>query len=342
MFSALLKTFVIILLLLASQTVLAEKTDVVFLQNGDRITGEAKSLFRGKLEFSTDHMGTLFIEWNDIAEIRSTIGQAIELTNGQRFFGPLAKTEDSDMLMVETSQGDVGLSTLDVISMYPVEAGFWERLDLSASLGFSWDKGSKVGKYSLGVDANYRRQDSLTRVGFTTELTTQEIADDTARSVFDASHIVFRKHKKFRIYFGNMEHNDQLGIDLRTLAGAGYGWVPIRNQRNWFGISAGLAANHEIPSIGDAETNLEAVGAVSYEYFKFDNPERSFKVNFTIFPSLTDFGRWRANFTNEFKLEFVEDLFWKMDIYANYDSDPISSEGASSDYGVTSAIGYKF
>ncbi len=342
MFSALLRTFVIILWLLASQTVLAEKTDVVFLQNGDRITGEAKSLFRGKLEFSTDHMGTLFIEWNDIAEIRSTIGQSIELTNGQRFYGPLAKTEDSDILMVETSQGDVGLSTLDVISMYPVEAGFWDRLDLSASLGFSWDKGSKVGKYSLGVDANYRRQNSLTRAGFTTELTTQDIADDTARSVLDASHIVFIRNKKFRIYFGNMEHNDQLGIDLRTLAGAGYGWVPLRNQRNWFGISAGLAANHEIPSIGESETNLEAVGGVSYEYFKFDNPERSFKVNFTIFPSLTDFGRWRANFTNEFKLEFVDDLFWKMDIYANYDSDPISSEGASSDYGVTSSIGYKF
>ncbi len=342
MFSALPRIFVIILLLLTSQAVLAEKTDVVFLQNGDRITGEVKSLFRGKLEFSTDHMGTLFIEWNDIAEIRSTIGQSIELTNGQRFYGPLTKTEDSDMLMVETSQGDVGLNTLDVISMYPVEAGFWDRLDISASLGFSWDKGSDVGKFSLGVDTAYRRQNSLTRAGLTTELTTQEIADDTARSVLDANHIVFIKNKKFRIYFGNMEHNDQLGIDLRTLAGAGYGWVPIRNQRNWFGISAGLDVNHEIPSDGDAETNLEAVGGVSYEYFKFDNPERSFKVNFTIFPSLTDFGRWRANFTNEFKLEFVEDLFWKMDIYATYDSDPISSEGASSDYGVTSSVGYKF
>lgn len=167
MFSALTRIFVMILLLLASQTVRAEKTDVIFLQNGDRITGEVKSLFRGKLEFSTDHMGTLYIEWEDIQEIISTTGQAIELTNGQRFYGPLTKTEDSDMLMIETLQGDVGLNTLDVISMYPVEAGFWDRLDLSASFGFSWDKGSKVGRYNLGIDAVYRRQESLPRAVYT-------------------------------------------------------------------------------------------------------------------------------------------------------------------------------
>ena len=92
MFRALPKIFMIILLSLTSQAVRAQKTDVVYLQNGDRITGEIKSLFRGKLEFSTDHRGTLFIEWEDIREIVSTTGQAIELTNGQRFYGPLTKT----------------------------------------------------------------------------------------------------------------------------------------------------------------------------------------------------------------------------------------------------------
>ncbi len=65
MISALLRTFFIILLVLTSQAVRAEKTDVIYLQNGDRITGEINSLFRGKLAFETDHMGTVFIEWDD-------------------------------------------------------------------------------------------------------------------------------------------------------------------------------------------------------------------------------------------------------------------------------------
>jgi len=342
MLHPLVRILFVAMLILASSAVRAEKTDQIFLHNGDRITGEIKNLFRGKLELSTDHMGTLNIEWNDIAEIRSTTGQAIELTNGQRFYGPLAKTENSDMVMVDTGQGEVGLSTTDIISMYPVEAGFWERLDLSAFLGFSWDKGSDVGKYNIGFDADYRQPNDLTSVKFTTEVTTQARDDDTKRATFDVGHVVFRPKKRFKLYFGSLEHNDQLGIDLRILGGAGYGWAPIRSQKHWFGLSAGLDVNHEIPSVGDPETNLEGAGALSYEYFKYDTPERLFKISLTIFPSITDFGRWRADFNTDFKLEFVKDLWWKMTFYTNYDSRPISQEGASSDYGVTSSVGYKF
>jgi hypothetical protein len=61
-----------------------------------------------------------------------------------------------------------------------------------------------------------------------------------------------------------------------------------------------------------------------------------------VFPSLTDSGRWRASFDTNFRLEFVEDLFWNLDFYASYDSDPISIEGSTSDYGITSSLGYKF
>ena len=332
----------VILMLLFSQSAWAVRTDVVYLHNGDRITGEVKSLFRGKLEFKTDHMGTLLIEWDDIREIVSDTGQAVELTNGQRFYGPLAKSENKDMVMVDTADGRVGVNTLDVIAMYPVEAGFWDRLDVSASLGFNWDKGSDVGKYNLGIDAVYRQPQSITRAGFSTEITTQKEVDSTTRAILTASHNLFKKSKRFTTYFGNLEHNDQLGIDLRTLVGAGYGWVPIRSQKNWFALAAGLDVNHEIPNEGDPQTNLEGVGMLTYEYFKYSTPERSFKVKFMIFPSITDFGRWRADFTTDFKFEIVNDFFWQFDFYANFDSDPISSEGASSDYGVTSSLAYKF
>jgi hypothetical protein len=81
---------------------------------------------------------------------------------------------------------------------------------------------------------------------------------------------------------------------------------------------------------------------LTYEYYKYSSPERSFKVNFLVFPSITDFGRWRADFDTNFSFEIVDDFYWKLEFYANYDSDPISQDGASSDYGVTSSLGYKF
>jgi hypothetical protein len=330
------------LLVSCSAAAWAAKTDVVLLKNGDRVTGEVKGLERGKLTLSTDSMGTVFIEWAEIEEIFSSTGQAIELTNGQRFYGPLAKGEDDEMMMVKTELGSVGVSTQDIVNMYPVEAGFWDRLDVSADLGFSWDKGSNVGKYTLGVSTELRNPRYVSRASFNTEITTQQARDDTSRATLDALHLVFRQNKRYHAFFGNLENNDELGVDLRVLAGVGYGAVPIRSQQNWLSVGAGLAVNHEIPVEGDAETNLEAVGMLTYDYFKYSDPERSLRSNLRVFPSLTDAGRWRATFDTDFRLELVSDLFWKLTFYASYDSDPLSSEGASSDYGATSSLGYKF
>ncbi len=320
----------------------AAKTDIIFLKNGDRITGEVKGLNRGILELSTDSMGTVSIEWDDIEEIISNTQQAVELTNGQRFHGPLSKPETSDMVTVETNQGSVGFNTLDVVSMYPVKAGFWNRLDLSARLGFSWDKGSSVGRYTVGLDAIYRDPRFITRANFVTEITTQESRDNSKRASLNAIHQAFRLNKKYVAYFAGFETNDELGLDLRTLLGAGYGWAPVRSNRNWFSIAAGLDANREIPTDGESETNLEAVGMLTYEYYKYARPERKFSVNLMVFPGLTEWGRWRANFNSDFRLEFVEDLFWVLDVYASFDSAPISLNASKSDYGITSSLAYKF
>ncbi|MCW8925036.1 MAG: DUF481 domain-containing protein [Xanthomonadales bacterium] len=335
---------ILLLLLIVSfcQAAWAEKTDIVYLKNGDRITGEIKTLIRGKLEFSTDHMGNVSIEWVDILKITSQTGQAIELTNGQRFYGALGKSEKEDMLMVSTPLGPADVNIEDVFAMYPVKASFWDRLDVTANLGLSWDKGSQVGKYSLGLDSVYRRSESITRASFSTEITTQNTVSDTQRTVLNGQHSIFKPSKKFKSYFANMESNDQLGIDLRALAGVGYGVMPVRSQRNMFTLSLGLDINREIPTAGEAETNLEGVGLLSYEYFKFSSPERTFKTDFTVFPSITDWGRWRATMNTNFRLEIVADLFWVLNVYGNYDTAPISTNGAKSDYGITSSLGYKF
>lgn len=335
--------FACLLALFHSADLLADKTDVVVLKNGDKITGEVKSLDRGRLSFSTDSMGTVSIEWDDIQVVLSETGQSIELANGQRFYGPLTKSENADMVQIETPEGLVGLNVNDVVNMYPVESGFWDRLDFSVSFGFSWDKASDVGKYSTGASAEYRNPDSISRAGFSSEITTQSDGGaTTSRATLNGQHLRFRPNKRFSAWFANAEKNDELGIKLRTLLGAGYGWVPIRSNHNRLMFTAGMDVNREYPQEGDPETSLEAVGVVTYEYFKYSDPERRFNTSLTVFPSLTDWGRVRADFTTSLNIEFVSDFFWILSLYANYDSDPISENASKSDYGINSSLAYKF
>lgn len=342
MFKSLIFSLSFLVVLLFSTALQAAGTDIVILKNGDRVTGDIKGLSRGKLEFKTDSMGTVYIEWDDIDALFSDTGQAVELSNGQRFYGPLSKSENAEMVQVTTEQGAVGVGTQDVVTMYPVESGFWDRLDVSARLGFSWDKGSSVGKYTLGLDSEFRNPKFITRASFNAEVTSQQDRDDTSRANLNALHMVFKPQKRYTAYFGSLEKNDELGLDLRALLGVGYGWVPIRSNRNWLSLSAGLDVNREIPSEGEEQTNLEAVAMLTYEYYRYSHPVRRFSSSLMVFPSITDFGRWRARFNTDFRLEIVEDFFWAVNIYAEYDSEPISVDASNSDYGITNAIEYKF
>ncbi len=337
-----LRLISLLLALLSTSLAAAPKTDVILMKNGDRITGEIKSLLRGKLELSTDHMGTIQIEWEHIDEVVSKTGQAIELANGTRFYGTLEKPESEDFVRIGTEEGAVGVSSEDIVAMYPVETSFWNRLDLSAQLGFSWDKSSEVGKYNLQLDATWRDPRFVTRAAFVADVTTQKGREDTARSVLNLNHMRFLPKKRFRGVFGNLENNDELGLDLRALAGAGYGWIPIRSQRSLFGLMAGLAVNREIPREGDSETNLEAVGSLVYDYFRYSEPDREFRVDLSVYPSLTQTGRWRAAFNMSYRLDLIGDLFWGLSAYAVYDSEPATEDASKSDYGVSSTIGYNF
>ena len=74
-------------LLLAPQAVLAQKTDVVTLVNGDTLTCEIKLLDRGRLQVSTDHLGTVYIEWDKIVSVTATRLFRVETASGLRLLG---------------------------------------------------------------------------------------------------------------------------------------------------------------------------------------------------------------------------------------------------------------
>ena len=49
----------------------AQKTDIIELVNGDRLTCEIQKMDRGKVTAKTDGLGTLSIEWDDIVRVSS-------------------------------------------------------------------------------------------------------------------------------------------------------------------------------------------------------------------------------------------------------------------------------
>ena len=124
--------FLAIFALLASAAASAEKTDVVILNNGDRLTGEIVALRRGLLEFSTDTMGTVQIEWEEIARVESRALYEVDLESGARHFGSLQAAPEPDRLAVRDAKGQVAsLPVPETIRITPLDtAGYWQVDDL--------------------------------------------------------------------------------------------------------------------------------------------------------------------------------------------------------------------
>src|SRR5438046_6263431 len=102
----------------------AQKTDSVWIRNGDRITGEVKSMSQGLLKYSTNDLGTIYVEWDKVDRISSTTVVEVRLTSGLKFYGHLG--------LAPTGRVVVGTDTLrlsEIVKLTPIKGSFLSRLD---------------------------------------------------------------------------------------------------------------------------------------------------------------------------------------------------------------------
>ena len=116
-------------------SVLADKTDIVILKNGDRITGEIERLQAGLLKVSTDAMGTIVIEWRYIAQVLSNGYQSVDTTDGRRYLGKLTSLEEGEVIGVQTRNELIELQPNELFTAWPVETSFWDRSDFGCEHG---------------------------------------------------------------------------------------------------------------------------------------------------------------------------------------------------------------
>jgi hypothetical protein len=333
------------LLLAVSTAAHAQRSDLIFLENGDRITGEIESIEAGILEISTDTTSNrVRIEWRFVEGLISDTSQSLELADGRRLFGPLLPSSTPRTLLVGTASGPVLVRTDDIVAAWPVEPGFWDNLDLDLIFGLSYASSTGIGTYTLGIDTSYITPDILFDARLRSELTRQRDGEDrnTTRNIAAMDYTRSLEGLRYRSLLAEIEQNDALGIDLRLLAGGVFGRFLIKENRRHWRLGAGLAYAYELPETGSSESNLEGVIATRFRFFQFDSPERDIDASLFVFPSLTDLGRVRSDFRTTFTIEVTGDLDWALEGYFRFDSDPLSEDGDRTEYGVVMQLKYSF
>jgi putative salt-induced outer membrane protein YdiY len=327
---------------------LADKTDIVHLKNGDRVTCEIKNLERGRLKVSTDSMSTVYIEWKDILRISSKELYVVEMQDGSRLQGTLSATDANNQLLLHDGAPETGddklVSMAEVVWLDPLKLDkkIIKRWDGSVSAGFDTTKANSDTSLSASFDARRRAEDFLLNFAGSVYSRSQDGTEDSLRADFSSVYRGLLEDRWYWAALGTLERNDELGIDLRTLGGGGYGRFLVQTGRTLWSLTGGLAVvNEQRTGNEDAETSVEAFLNTDYEFFTYDTPKTTLTTSLTIFPSLTESGRVRGNLDFALRRELIEDLFVEISIYDSYDSKP-PEDGEKNDYGIVTSLGYTF
>jgi len=322
----------------------AEKTDVIYLRNGDRVTCEIKNVERGRLKASTDSMSTVYIEWKDIERVTSPQLFVVELEDGTRLEGSITGTTESGEMILADDGAERRADMARVVWVDPLKLDEQriKRWDGSVSAGFDATKANSDTSLSASFDARRRAETFILNFNGSVYSRSQDGTEDTVRANFGGIYRGLLEDRWYWATLGSVERNDEQAIDLRTLGGAGYGRFLIQTGRTLWSATGGLVVTNEQRAGEESgETNLEGLLATNFEYFTYDTPKTSLVTGLTVFPSLTESGRVRTSLEVALRRELIEDLFVELSLYESYDRKP-PEEGAKNDYGIVTSLGYTF
>jgi hypothetical protein len=328
------------IILLSAPCLAAPKTDVVELLNGDRITCEIRKLERGKLTVKTDGIGTLAIEWDDVARVTSAANYDIELSSGERYYGSLARGDSRTIEIVAfTGSQRVGMDT--VVRISPLRGSFFHRLDGSIDAGFSFTQANVQTQWTFNTSVSYRSRRWLTTLDASSTLTTQEDADRQTRNSITLKAERFLRPRWSAIGFVQLQQNEELSLNLRAVLGGGVQRILSQSNQSVLTTVGGIAYTREEYVGEDDQSVAEAVAGITWDWFTFDGRSTNLDVSAVSFYALRGDTRVRLELDASFKSDIVGDLYWSINTFESYNSAPPAGE-KKNDFGVSASVGWSF
>lgn len=326
----------------------AQKADTLDLNNGDRIIGEVKVLENGLLEYKTDNIGTIKVKWDRVVQLTSRLYFEVETRGGVRYFGTLPRSDSVGYLAVALDQVMVIPLAEIVVIQRIKQSYFWDRIDGYLDLGFSYAKSHKTLQLTSGVEATYLTNNWAVSLVGDLFIQRQDQADPTRRWSVQPKGQLQLPNRWLTYLQVQLQQNQELGLDLRTLFSPGGGRELVRSNSHVATAFLGLAASKEwyadstVASGQRLTTNLEGSVSASYQAFRYDSPELDFSVTGQLFPSISDPGRFRAEGDSRVRYEVLTDFYITLSARLSADTRPPNPDTPKSDFTTTLSISWKY
>lgn len=321
----------------------APKVDVVYVENGDRYTGEFRSMQRGQIELKTNVAGTIYLEWERISQIIVKQDFLVETVRGIRYSGQIDKTDSPDEIAVITSDGIITIRNVDVVKLNPLEQGGWRDVRLSVSAGYNFAKANSVSQFNGSASVSKQTRKYIANANASTNTSNSSDNAPSQRSNLSFTYSKLRPNRWVTSGTISADSNDELNIDLRTSVGVGGGRILAQSDHTFFLLQGGLLLSRE--QILGEPANIDSVESfvlMQWDWFKFTTPNLDWSMRLAVIPSLTESGRVRSEVDATLSWKVFRNLHWQIQLYDSYDNKPQTGDAASNDYGVNTSLSYKY
>ena len=341
-----------LLLLFYSPLYAREKTDVVVMRNGDRLTCEIKGLDLGVLYISLDYVdGTISVDWSKVAQLESTQLFIVKDENGGVYTGALRTVNGSasspvTIQVAEPARKAVELGAKRVVIMGQTSESFWQRFNGETNLGIIFSKGNDSTQFNVGSETEYLRERWLAHAYYNGSVAASSGATASTRNQVDFDSLrLLHRNNYFYAGLASFLQSSVQSIDLQTTLGAGIGRYLRNTNHSRISLIGGLAwqdTDYDRRIVSTGRQNLAAaVIATDVRFFQFS--KMNLRVTSTLFPAISagDLGRVRFKTNASYYIELTRDLSWTFSFYGNWDNRPPAGVSGS-DYGTSSGLSWTY
>ncbi len=345
--------------------------DSITLKNGDHLTGTVTQLAGGKLTLTTAYAGTVTITFDEVTLVKldKPLVLAKEVKQGKQV--AIQKAEITSIertasgFVITTAQGPQPAQELSTLRSAAAQEAY--EATLRPNLLHGWSGGANVSlaiargnsqTTTLGTGLALARptRTDKTSLYFNTLFSHDGVTGSTTANTSNSG-LRYDHNVNPRLFaFGTADFaTDALQhLDLRTVAGGGFGWHAIAKPSQQLDVLGGLVWTHEsygaiaaIPTTTPptpkvpAATNSFAALDFGQQYTRKLGKASTFTEQAYIFPNLNDTSQFRFTLNSGLSTKISSWLSWQTNFSDVYVTNPPSGTKGN-DLIFTTGLGFTF
>jgi len=334
--------------LLALTAALPLRADTVVLKNGDRLTGTAVKLEGGKLTFKTAYADAIAIAWDQVTSLTTTKPLVLPTPKGKL---EVTQIERSDAgLVVTSASGPAAMdpATVTILrspadqqayeaSLHPSWAHAWAG---AANVSLALARGnSNTATFGAGFTAARTTRTDKTALYFTTLYSENANSVPTTSANASGGGIRYDHNLNPRLFVfgsGDFASNALQDLDLRSIAGGGFGWHASKTPKQSFDVMGGLVWTHEnyaafsTPNptpppaqiLTPATVNSFAALDIGEQYTRKIGTASMFTEQAYLYPDLSTLSNFQLTLNSSFSTKLGKMFSWVTTFTDSYTSFP--------------------